>query len=165
LNARSKTIDQRRDAGLPLGGCIILLGLTLVVRVLLQAYALFDGHYFLISTWDRLENTGRTKLYFLSIFELFLALFSLASTGFLIRWFLGRRDIFPIMFMYYLTFFLVTHFILWIVYISTALPAEWTSDPRKILIQFFGMAIYAVICGTYVRISERVKQTFVYPYC
>lgn len=163
LNGKSKTIDQRSDAGLPLGGWIILLGLTLVARFLFQGYALFNGNFFFKSTWVRLEHTGHIKLYFLSIFELFLALFSLASTSFLLYWFLGRRDIFPIMFVYYITFFLITHFILWIVYTSTALPAEWTSNPNEILIQFFGMVVYAVICGVYVRTSKRVKQTFVYP--
>ncbi len=130
---------------------------------MLQAYALFNEHYFLKSTWVRLEHTGRIKLYLLSILESFLALFSLTSTGFLIYLFLGRRDIFPIMFIYYLTFFLLAHFILWITYNNTALPAEWTLDPHKILIQFFGMVLYAVIFGSYVKMSERVKHTFVYP--
>ncbi|HEV3221575.1 MAG TPA: hypothetical protein VGZ90_01790 [Puia sp.] len=84
LNRHSKLIDQRSDAGLPLSGWIILLGITLGIRILLQGYALLNEHYFLKSTWIQLEHAGGMKLHFLSIFELFLSLFSLISSGVLL---------------------------------------------------------------------------------
>ena len=52
LNGKSMTIDQRSDAGVPLSGWVILLGLTLAIRILLQGFALMnDKHYFLKSGW------------------------------------------------------------------------------------------------------------------
>lgn len=163
LNSRSKKIDQRSDAGIPLSGWIILLGLTLVARILLQGFALLNEHYFLKSDWLKLETAGGIKLHFLLIIELFLSLFSLISTMVLLYWFAGRRDIFPSMFIYYISFFLVAQFILWVTYENIRLPANWSRTPHEMLIQFFRMAVYAILCGVYVWKSEQVKQTFVYP--
>jgi uncharacterized membrane protein YqjE len=163
LNRKSKTIDQRSDAGLPLSGWVILLGLTLAIRILLQGFALINEHYFLNSTWIQLEHAGGMKLHFLSIFELFLSLFSLISSGVLLYWFFGRRDIFPSMFIFYVIFFLIAQFVLWIVYNNITIPVDLSAIRNEMLNQFFRLAVYAVIWGAYVWNSEQVKQTFVYP--
>lgn len=163
LNGISKKIDQRSNAGVPLSGWIILIGLTLVIRILLQGFALLNEHYFLKLTWIQLESAGGIKLHFLSIVGLFLSLFSLISSGVLLYWFIGRRDIFPSMFIYYLSFFLVAQFILWVLYANIRLPADWSGIPHEMLIQFLKMAVYAILCGAYVAKSEQVKQTFIYP--
>ncbi len=163
LNRKSMTIDQRSDAGVPLSGWVILLGITLAIRILLQGFALMNEHYFLKSGWVQLEQAGGMKLHFLSIFELFLSLFSLISSGVLLYWFIGRRDIFPSMFIYYVSFFLIAQFTLWIIYNNISLPVEMTAIRHEMLNQFFRMAVYALVWGAYVWNSEQVKQTFIYP--
>ncbi len=163
LNGKSMTIDQRSDAGVPLSGWVILLGLTLAIRILLQGFALMNEHYFLKSGWVQLEQAGGTKLHFLSIFELFLSLFSLISSGVLLYWFFGRRDIFPSMFICYVSFFLIAQFALWIIYNNLRLTVDMAVIRKEMLNQFFRMAVYALVWGAYVWNSEQVKQTFVYP--
>ncbi len=163
LNRKSKKIDQRSDAGVPLSGWIILLGLTLAIRILLQGLALKNEHYFLKSEWVQLEQAGGINLHFLSIFELFLSLFSLISSGVLLYWFFGRRDIFPSMFIYYVSFFLIAQFALWIIYNNISLPVDMVVIRHEMLNKFFRMAVYALVWGVYVWNSEQVKQTFIYP--
>jgi hypothetical protein len=163
LDRRSMMIDQRSDAGLPLSGWIVVLGLTLTIRILLQGYALLNGHYFLKSTWIQLEQAGGLKLHFISIFELVLSLFSLISSGVLLYWFFGRRDIFPSMFIYYVSFFLIVQFILWVIYNNIILPIDMAAIRHEMLKQFLRMAVYTIIWGAYIWKSAQVKQTFVYP--
>src|SRR5665811_317799 len=55
LNKYSKTIDQRSDAGLPLSGWIMFLGVNLIVRIVIQAYFFWNANYFSKSTWIHLE--------------------------------------------------------------------------------------------------------------
>jgi Protein of unknown function (DUF2569) len=162
LNKYSKTIDQRSDAGLPLSGWIMFLGINLIVRIIVQAYFFWNAKYFLKSTWIHLGQLGGAKFHMLFIFELFLALFALAGTGSLIYWFFGRRDIFPTMFLYYASFYLVATCVLLIIYHFMTLPPEMISIRRDIFIQFFRIA-YTATLMIFVWKSDQVKQTFVYP--
>jgi hypothetical protein len=111
LDRRSMMIDQRSDAGLPLSGWIVVLGLT----------------------------------------------------GVLLYWFFGRRDIFPSMFIYYVSFFLIAQFILWVIYNNIILPNDMAAIRHEMLKHFLRMAVYTIIWGVYIWYSEQVKQTFIYP--
>jgi Protein of unknown function (DUF2569) len=162
LNKYSKTIDQRSDAGLPLSGWIMFLGINLIVRIIIQAYFFWNANYFLKSTWLNLQQLGGVNFQLLFIFELFLSLFALAGTGALIYWFFGRRDIFPTMFIYYASFYLVATSVLLIIYHFIDLPAEMISIRRDMYIQFFRI-VYTTGLMIFVWKSDRVKQTFVYP--
>jgi hypothetical protein len=97
LNKKSKTIDQRSNAGLPLNGWISFLGINLIIRMLIQCYFFWRADYFMQSGWLGLKQDGGVQFQMLFIFEMFLSLFALAGTGALIYWFFGRRDIFPSM--------------------------------------------------------------------
>jgi len=162
LNKYSKTIDQRSDAGLPLSGWIMFLGINLIARIFIQAYFFWNANYFLKSTWIHLELLGGRHFQSLFIFELFLSLFALAGTGALIYWFFGRRDIFPTMFIYYASFYLVATSALLIIYHFIELPPEMLSIRRDAYWQFFRIA-YTVVLMIFVWKSDQVKQTFVYP--
>jgi hypothetical protein len=162
LNKYSKTIDQRSDAGLPLSGWIMFLGINLIARIIIQAYFFWNANYFLKSTWIYLGQLGGVKFHMLFIFELFLSLFALAGTGALIYWFFGRRDIFPTMFLYYGSIYLVATCVLLIIYHFIVLPPEIISIRRDIYIQFFRIA-YTATLMIFVWKSDQVKQTFVYP--
>ncbi len=163
LNKNSKKIDQRSDAGLPLSGWIVVLGITLMIRLVMQGYSFWNENYFLKSTWILLGHEGGAKLHSLFIIEMFLSLLSIAGSGALLYWFFGRRDIFPTMFIYYAGFFLAAQFILLIIYNVLTLPVDLTTVRHEILIQFLRMMVYAVVWVSFVLKSEQVKQTFVYP--
>jgi hypothetical protein len=162
LNKKSKTVDQRRDAGMPLSGWLLFLGFNLIIRVGIQAYFFWESDYFLQSTWLRLGQAGGTKFQSIFIFELFLSLFSLTGTGALLYWYFGRRDVFPVMFIYYVGFYVIATFILLIIYRNISIPANMITIRHDSLIQIFRI-LYAVAWFGYLLKSEQVKQTFVYP--
>jgi len=162
LNKHSKAIDQRSDAGLPLGGWIVFLGINLIIRLLIQAYFFWVTNYFLKSTWIQLGQTGGLRFHLLFIFEMFLSLFALTGTGALIFWFFGRRDIFPTMFIYYVVFYVVASLVLLILYQNIKLPADMVSIRHHFIIRIFRI-IYGAIWMIFVWKSDQVKQTFVYP--
>lgn len=162
LNGNTKTVDQRRNAGLPLSGWIAFLGFNLVVRLIIQSYFFVTGNYFLKSDWIHFEDMGGVRLHTLLIFEMFLSLFSLTGTGALLFWFLGRRDIFPMMFMWYGVFYLIAFLTQILINQNMVIPQELMGIRRMNTIHYFRMAYVAVLV-LYMWKSDKVKQTFVYP--
>jgi hypothetical protein len=162
LNKKSKTADQRGDAGMPLSGWVLFLGFNLIIRIGIQLYFFWKANYFLNSTWIHLGQVGGIKFQLLFIFELFLSLFSLTGTGALMYWYFGRRDIFPVMFIYYVGFYVIATLILLVVYRSISMPANMISIRHDSLIQIVRI-LYAVIWFGYLLKSKQVRQTFVYP--
>jgi Protein of unknown function (DUF2569) len=163
LNKNSYISDQRGYAGQPLGGWIIFLGITLIIRVAAQSYYFYLENYFLKTTWTRLELAGGAKLQTLFIAEMFISLLAIASTGALIFWFFGRRDIFPKMFVYSLGLLLAAQLILLMLYYVVSLPFPVETVRKEMWVQFGRMVFYSGIWGAFVMRSENVKQTFVYP--
>jgi hypothetical protein len=162
LNKYSKTIDQRSNAGMPLGGWIIFLGVNLLARIMIQIYFFWNANYFMKSTWMHLGQLGGVKFQLLFTFELFLSLFAVAGTGALIYWFFGRRDIFPTLFIYYAGIYMVATSVLLFIYHFMNLPPEMISIRRDMYIQFFRI-VYTTTLMIFVWKSDQVKQTFVYP--
>lgn len=163
LNKSSYVSDQRGYAGRPLGGWIIFLGITMILRVAVQGYYFYIENYFLKSTWTRLEQAGGAKLQTLFIIEMFVSLLAIASTGALIFWFFGRRDIFPKMFVYSLGLLLAAQLILLILYYVISLPFSLETVRKVMWSQFGRMVVYSAFWGVFVTRSENVKQTFIYP--
>jgi hypothetical protein len=162
LNNISKAVDQRSDAGQPMSGWIIFLGINLIIRIAIHAYFFWQSDYFLRSTWLHLGQAGGVEFQSLFIFEFFLSLFALAATGALLFWFFGKRDIFPAMFVYYIVFYLVTAFARIIIYQNIGLPQEMISIRYNIYLQSFRI-IYAAAWVIFVLKSPLVRRTFVYP--
>ncbi len=162
LNKKTKKVDQRSDAGLPVNGWVLFLGINLVVRIVVQFYFLWTAKYFSQTKWLQLGQAGGPRLQSIFIFELFLSLFSLTGTSALIYWFFGRRDIFPRMFIYYVGFYVVANLVLMVIYLNISVPAGMISIRHDTLIQIFRI-LYAIAWFTYLLKSEQVKQTFVYP--
>jgi hypothetical protein len=162
LNNYSKTIDQRSNPGRPLQGWVLFLGINLLARFMLQLYFLWNAHYYAESTWMHLGVLGGTKFQLLLIFELFLSLFACAGTGALLYWFYGRRDIFPMLFMYYAWIYLVATGVLLIIYHWIDLPHEMMNIRRDTWVEVVRI-VYTAVLMIFVWKSKQVKQTFVYP--
>ncbi|HEY4965736.1 MAG TPA: DUF3857 domain-containing protein [Puia sp.] len=163
MNQKTKLQDERLDAAIPLGGWIIFLGVTLMIRMVAQGYYFWNEHYYLASTWNMLEKLGGAKLQAIFVFELIISLFSLAGTGALLFWFFGKRDIFPSMFIYCTLILLIAQFILVLAYYNVPLPGSMISLRQQMLTQFIRMSFYAAIWISFIKRSENVKYTFVYP--
>jgi Protein of unknown function (DUF2569) len=162
LNKKTKTVDQRSDAGLPVNGWVFFLGINLAVRIVIQFYFLWTAKYFSQTKWLQLGQAGGSRLQTIFIFELFLSLFSLTGTSALIYWFFGRRDIFPRMFIFYVGFYIVANLILMVIYFNISVPVNMKNLRHDNIIQVFRI-LYAVAWFAYLLKSEQVKQTFVYP--
>jgi len=162
LNKFSKTIDQRSNPGMPLNGWVMFLGINLLVRFVIQLYFFWHANYFLESTWIRLGQLGGMGFQVLFVIELFLSLFAVAGTGALIYWFFGRRDIFPMLFLYYAGIYIVVTSTLLFIYHFMNLPPEMISIRRDMYTQILRI-IYTSAWMIFVWKSEQVKLTFVYP--
>ena len=162
LNKFSKTIDQRSNPGMPLNGWVMFLGINLLVRFVIQLYFFWHANYFLESTWIRLGQLDGMGFQVLFVIELFLSLFAVAGTGALIYWFFGRRDIFPMLFLYYAGIYIVVTSTLLFIYHFMNLPPEMISIRRDMYMQILRI-IYTSAWIIFVWKSEQVKQTFVYP--
>jgi len=162
LNKYSKTIDQRSNPGTPLSGWVMFLGINLLARFVIQIYFFWHANYFLESTWIHLGQLGGTKFQVLFVIELFLSLIAIAGTGALIYWFFGRRDIFPMLFIYYAGIYIVVTSALLFIYHFMNLPPEMISIRRDMYIQILRLT-YTSAWMIFVWKSEQVKQTFVYP--
>lgn len=163
LNKHSKTIDQRSNPGMPLSGWVMFFGINLLARFVIQIYFFWHANYFLASTWIHLGQLGGTKYHVLFVIELFLSLFAVAGTGALIYWFFGRRDIFPMLFIYYAGIYIVVTSALLFMYHFMDLPPEMISIRRDMYIQILRIT-YTSAWMVFVWKSQQVKQTFVYPY-
>ena len=162
LNKISRKTDQRSNPGLPMNGWIIFLGINLAVRIGIQAYFFWTANYFLYSAWISKAHAGGVKLQTVFILEMFLSLFALAGTGALLYWLIGKRDIFPAMFVYYVGFYLLATFLLIVIYQNMTLPGNMISIRHNMSINI-ARIVYAAAWVIFVLKSQRVKQTFVYP--
>jgi hypothetical protein len=162
LNRKKRTVDQRRDAGQPLSGWLLFLGVNLIARIILQAYFFLNENYFQKSAWIQVAGADTVRFHTLMIFEMFLSLFALSGTGALLYWFYGKRDIFPAMFIYYAVFYLLATIIQLLIYHYMVLPAEMMTIRRHSLIHLFRF-VYGAVWVLYIWKSKQVKQTFIYP--
>jgi hypothetical protein len=78
--------------------------------------------------------------------------------------FVKRRDIFPIMFVYCTLILLIYQLILLDIYYNVHLKMDNTELKKIVMTQFVRMTIYSAIWVSFLLTSERVKQTFIYPY-
>jgi hypothetical protein len=162
LNGNTKQPDQRSNAGLPLSGWVVFLGVNLMARMVIQAYFFWDAGYFVRNVWIHAAQAGGLAYQSLFLCEMFLSLFALTGTGALIYWYFGKRDIFPSMFVYYAGFYVIAIIILQIVYNLMKIPADLVSIRQNNIIQGFRI-FYGAVWVIFVLRSEQVKQTFIYP--
>ena len=144
-----------------IGGWVAFLGVTLLLSLLFQIYSFTESNYFDHSTWIDIENSGGRYLQFIFVVEFINAALTISFLGFLLYWFIKRRDIFPEMFIGYFIGFLSGQLILIILYIIAHYRNLLVEVPKENTIAFVRSLIYGAVWTTYVRRSVRVKNTFV----
>lgn len=160
LNERSVQVNYDENSAWAIRGWLVLLGLSLAARVIYQSYLLFSSGYFKSSTWQALKDIGGLGLQAVGMFEIMAQEFSLVFGLVLLIWFLRRRDIFPIMFTWFMGIMLVSQLILvglYMYYRDAFNNANLTEEQVK---NVFQLLIYSAIWVTYLQRSDRAKNTF-----
>ncbi|WP_176112976.1 DUF2569 domain-containing protein [Sediminibacterium ginsengisoli] len=156
--------DETRwfQPGIKLGGWVIVLGITILLQPIVNLYSLFSDNYFSLSGWEYLGSIGGGRLQGILLMEEAGMLIIIGMTCALCYWFMKRRDIFPRMFIIYAVAKFSIVLLLSFCYAGTSsLPDGVQTTNFKALYQSF---FYGLIWITYLKRSERVKQTFTYPY-
>lgn len=150
------------SANRPLGGWTLVLGITMCLRLVVQAIFFYREHYFQPQVWDALYRTGGDRVLTIYVMEMMQALWSILGLGALIYWFFNRRNIFPLLFSYQLAVLIL--FQLATAVLSYLLETDKLNGTRNhqwtALMQ---TALYSAIWITYLHRSERARQTFVLP--
>ena len=164
FNKKTANIVSSSEPAWPLGGWIILLGITLVVGVFVQLIYFFKINYFALSSINTLGNDGGFKLQMLLYIELTVSVAWITMSIAMIYWFFKRRDIFPAMFLWYVGALLAGRILLVIAYSIIPYPASYGNLVKDSLTELVRTCIYAAIWGTYIVRSERVRYTFLKEY-
>jgi len=147
----------------PLQGAVILLGISLGIRILVQGYFLLKQNYFNQNIWNQLGIVGGSSLQSSFIIEMLISSFSMASTAALFFWFLKKRDIFPKMFIGATVAILIGQILLILIYYSVK-TSDLSTVRKDAVTQLTRSLVYAFIWITFIMKSDRVKQIFTCPY-
>jgi hypothetical protein len=164
LNSRSEETFYAPGSGYPLGGWLLLLGISIAGILLTELVMLWVSSYYSNSQWIAYGKLGGPSLQYLVLSELALRLTFIAGSGSLLFWFFKRRDIFPRMFLWYAGL-LLTGSILLLALSYSAPGSRALAGNRPGLTQGLIMiSIYAAIWVSYILRSGQVKSTFLEPY-
>jgi transglutaminase-like putative cysteine protease len=164
LNARSEETLYAPGSGYPLGGWIIILGISIGSTLLLESVQFLQSNYFSYTNWIAYTNAGGTAMQYLYLTQLAIHLSFIAGAGAVLYWFLKRRDIFPRMFFWYAGILLFGRLLLISAFHFITIPPDMQAYKDDLPLQFIRTCVYAGIWATYVLRSGQVRNTFLEPY-
>ncbi len=157
------------DEGLPLGGWLSILGITVLLKPIVLLASLMDPTmlvYFTNAGWNSLAGEPMLKelsFHLLLIIETLVNALLLSVSVLLIVLYFKKRDSFPRLFSIYvvgsLIFLAVDHLLSQSLLASS--PSYFTDEELGDLVR---QLIYVAIWVPYLFRSERVKQTFIHTY-
>ena len=160
LNGRAEDTLYAPGTGYPLGGWIVLLGISIGINLLIEGINLFRENYYSYANWTLFGNTGGLNLQYLFLSELALHLSFIAGGATILFWFIRRRDIFPRMFLWYIGILLSGRLLLILLYTFIHIPSALNDYRYELTGHFIRTILYAAICVTYVLRSGQIKSTF-----
>ncbi len=164
LNARSEETLYAPGSGYPIGGWLIVLGITLVGNLLLQCRHFYQSGFYNYNNWTAYGKAGGSAMQFLLLSNLAIQLSFIACTGSVLFWLLKRRDIFPRMFIGYGGILLSGRLLLLLLFHLVDTPASLNGYKEGLSRQFLGTAVYAGVWVAYILRSEQVRRTFLEPF-
>ena len=164
LNSRSEETLYAPGSGYPLGGWLVLLGVSISISLILELVQLFRENYYSFTNWTLFGNAGGANLQYLIMTELAIRLGFLAGGGAILFWFIKKRDIFPRMFFWYIGLLLSGRLLLLLLYSVVPIPASFNSYRYDLTTNLIRTAIYSAFWVTYILRSGQVKSTFLEPY-
>jgi hypothetical protein len=163
LNRRSEDTFYSPGSGYPLGGWLILLGISFAFTIMTQLFQLYQSNYYSYANWITVGKTGGTSLQYLYLTRLAIHLSFLTGAGATLFWFLKRRDIFPRMFIWYAGLLLTGRLLLLVLFRITPTPASFNGYKDDLTMEFLRTCVYAAIWVAYVLRSGQVRSTFLEP--
>jgi hypothetical protein len=164
LNSRSEETLYAPGSGYPLGGWLILLGISIASILVFELTRLVQSDYYSYSSWAVYGSSGGTTLQYLYLTQLAIQLTLICGAAALLFWFIKKRDIFPRMFLWYAGILLFGRTLLLILFYAMPIPATLTYYRSILILALVRSGIYALIWAAYILRSGQVKSTFLEPF-
>lgn len=164
LNTRNIDTHYAAGSGYPLGGWLVILGLSIAAGLFLDAWQLFRANFYSADNWLAWSGAGGTSLQYLYLGQLAIQLNFIAGGGAIMFWFYKKRDIFPSMFVWYAAIVLAGRLALIGLFYSVNIPDTLSAYRSDLPWAFARTSVYATIWVTYVLRSGQVKSTFLEPF-
>ena len=164
LNSRSIETLYAPGTGYPLGGWLTLLGFSIGAILLLESTGLILSNPYSEARWTAYASAGGSSLQYLVMSQLAIRLTAIAGAGALLYWFLLRRDIFPLMFLWYTGGLLFGRFLLLAISFSQPTPTVYPDIRSGLTFSFVSTALFSGLWSLYILFSGQVKSTFLEPF-
>ena len=160
LNTRGEETLYAPGSGYPLGGWLILLGISIASVLVFELVRLIQADYFSYSSWTVYGNAGGISLQYLYLTQLAVQLTLISGAGALLFWFLKKRDIFPRMFLWYAGILLSGRILLLVLFYTIPVPASLTGYRSVLALALVRSGIYTIAWVGFILRSGQVKSTF-----
>jgi hypothetical protein len=164
LNSRSEETLYAPGSGYPLGGWLILLGISIASIIVFELIRLVQSDYYSYSSWATYGNAGGVALQYLYLTQLAIQLTLICGAAALLFWFIRKRDIFPRMFLWYAGILLTGRILLLVLFYAMPIPASLIGYRTIQIMALVRSGIYALIWAAYIIRSGQVKSTFLEPF-
>ena len=164
LNRRSEETIYSPGSGYPLGGWLLLLGVSLVVGIGFNLYNFLSSNYYSDNNWAAYGNAGGRALQYLYLGKMAIHLSCLAAGGATLFWFLRRRDIFPRMFIWQVGILLSGQLLLMLLYHVIPIPSGFDVYTEDLTFGLIRNSALGFVWVYYIIRSDQVKSTFLEPY-
>jgi Domain of Unknown Function with PDB structure (DUF3857)/Protein of unknown function (DUF2569) len=164
LNARSEETHYAPGSGYPLGGWIIVLGISIGSSLLLESLQFFQSGYYSYLNWTAYGNAGGPPLQSLYLAQLIIHLSFIAGAATILYWYGRRRDIFPRMFIWYTGILLSGRLLLLGLFHLVTIPPALQDYKEGLPLQLIRTGVYAGVWVAYLLRSEQVRNTFLEPH-
>ena len=164
LNRRSVETLYSPGSGYPLGGWLLLLGVSLVVGMGFNLYNFLSSNYYSDNNWAAYGNAGGRALQYLYLGRMAVHLSSLAASGATLFWFLRKRDIFPRMFIWQVGILLSGQLLLILLNRLIPIPSGFDAYREDLMFGLVRNCVYGFVWVYYIIRSDQVKSTFLEPY-
>ncbi len=164
LDIRGEDTLYAPGSGYPLGGWIMLLGISLAIILVREVGTIFLSGFYSNSRWVHCGTTGGTALQYLFLSDLGIHLTFIAGSGSLLYWFFSKRDIFPRMFCCFAAVLITGRVLL--LGLSWISPASTTLNGMRsgMVFELLFTTMYSAIWISFILRSGQVRSTFLEPY-
>ncbi|HVS95545.1 MAG TPA: DUF3857 domain-containing protein [Puia sp.] len=164
LNTRSEETLYAAGSGYPLGGWLILLGISIASVLVLEVTRLLQAGYFSDTSWEVYGNAGGISLQYLYLTQLAIQLTLISGAAILLFWFIKKRDIFPRMFLWYAGILLSGRLLLLVLFYVMPIPASIVGYRSVLILALVRSAVCTIAWAGYILRSGQVKSTFLEPF-
>jgi hypothetical protein len=158
VNKRTVEVEFDRSVAYPIGGWVVVLGITLGVGLITTLYSLRASGYQAMA-WSDITAQGSAYVTMI-LFDVGFTFMAACMLVALIVWFLQRRDIFPRMFNIYVGCLLGVNLLLVAVYSFYDFNFETREIRNELMKDSVRVLVYAAIWCTFLWRSSRARATF-----